>query len=202
MRLFIGSFLAYLIGSIPTGYIFARSKNIDIRQHGSGNVGATNVLRSVGRTAAVLTLTIDVLKGFVAVTLLAGMTYHSKMGLLYTQYSALLGLCVVLGHNLSIFLKFKGGKGVATTAGVLAALCTKLLLIGLIVWVIIFAITKIVSLASLVSAISIPVASYFLPYPNAVRILVVILAVLIFISHRKNILRLIKREEKPLSVKT
>jgi len=202
MKLFFAMVIAYLIGSIPTGYLFAKSKKkIDLRQHGSGNVGATNVLRTVGKRPAVLTLLIDILKGLIAVTLWAGISYSPKIGLQYPEYLAVLGLTVVLGHNFSIFLHLKGGKGVATSAGVLLALCPKLLLVGLLSWIIIFSISKIVSLASIISAIAIPVASFFFTYPAAIRFLIVVLAFLIILTHRANIQRLLKGEEKRLSVR-
>jgi len=195
--------IAYLIGAIPTGYLFAKSKkDIDLRRHGSGNVGATNVLRTVGKLAALLTLIIDIFKGFAVVTLLPKVTYDASMSVSYDQFLAALGLCVVIGHVWAIFLKFKGGKGVATSAGVLLGLCPKLLLVGLGVWILVFALSRIVSLASIIAAISIPAGSWFFGYPNAIRLMVVALAVLILVTHRSNITRLLKREEKKVSVKS
>ena len=203
MKLFLARLGAYLIGSIPTGYLFAKSKkHIDLRRHGSGNVGATNVLRTVGKLPALLTLLIDIFKGFSVVTILANMTYNLDMPLTHIQYLAILGLTVVLGHILSIFMQFKGGKGVATGAGVLLALCPKLLIIGLCAWAVVFGFSKLVSLASLIAAVTIPVASYFFEYPDEIRFLMVILAIVIMISHRSNIGKLLNKKERKFSVKS
>jgi acyl phosphate:glycerol-3-phosphate acyltransferase len=201
MRLFFAMFIAYLIGSIPTGYLFAKYKNIDLRQHGSGNVGATNVFRAVGKIAALFTLLIDAFKGFVVVTFLAEVLYSFRMNVSYPDYQVVLALCVIAGHNWPIFLSFKGGKGVATSAGVLLALCPKLLLVGFCVWLLVFIFTKIVSISSIISVITISVASYFFDYAGVVRFLAVILAVLAIARHRANIKRLIKKEEKRIIVR-
>lgn len=202
MRLLFAMFMAYLIGSIPTGHLFAKFKNVDLRRVGSGNVGATNVLRTVGKVAAFFTLLFDILKGYIAVTFLADMTYSFRMGVDYPEYLAILGLCVIIGHNWPIFLDFKGGKGVATSAGVLLRLCPKLVLLGLCIWILVFIFTKIVSLASLITAISLPVVSYFCGYEGSLKILIFILAVLLVIRHKANIQRLIKKEEHKVFVKS
>lgn len=202
MRLFLAMFITYLIGSIPTGYLIAKfTKRIDLRRQGSGNIGATNVLRVIGKLAALSTLIIDILKGFIAVTFWADMAYSFRMNITYTQYLAVLGACVVIGHSYSLFLDFKGGKGVATSAGVMLALCPRLLLIGLCVWALAFISSKIVSVSSLSAAVAIPVASYFFDYPRAIRLLVAVLAVLIIVRHKENIKRLAKKEEHRWSVR-
>ncbi len=203
MRLAFAMFVAYLIGSIPTGYIIARfTKRIDIRSQGSGNVGATNVFRTVGKIAALATLIIDIFKGFFAVTIWADMAYSAGMSVARPDYMILLGICVVLGHNYSLFLRLKGGKGVATSAGVLLALCPKLLVVGLLIWILAFAITRIVSLASVLATIAIPIGAYFFNYPVNLRIFVVALALLILISHRTNIVRLLQKKENKLNVRS
>lgn len=201
MRLFLAMFIAYLFGSIPTGYLFAKYKNVDLRNTGSGNTGATNVLRSVGKLAALLTLVIDILKGYIVVTFLADILYNFRMNITPVELEAIMGLCVVAGHNWPLFLSFKGGKGVATSAGVLLGLCPKLLIIGLCIWITVFVFTRIVSMASVISAAAIPIASYCFKYDNAIRFLVIILAVLTIIRHKQNIKRLIKKEEKRIVVK-
>lgn len=201
MRLFLAMFVAYLVGSIPTGYILARFKNIDIRTVGSGNVGATNVLRVVGKVAALFTLIIDILKGFVVVAFLAEALYTFRMNTGFMEFQAILGLVVVMGHNWPIFLSFKGGKGVATSAGVLLALCPKLLLIGLCAWLAVFGFSRIVSLSSIISAITIPVASYVFNYNVTIRLLTTVLAILMIFRHRSNIKRLVKKEEKKIIVR-
>lgn len=201
MRLFFAMIIAYLIGSIPTGYLFAKYKNIDLRNHGSGNIGATNVLRTVGRLAAFFTLSIDIIKGFVVAVFVADMLYTFRMGVNYLQFQTLLAFCVVAGHNWPVFLNFKGGKGIATSAGVLLALCPKLLFVGLCIWFLVFIFTRIVSISSMISAIVIPVASYFFQYRLSIRALTIILAFLTITRHRSNIKRIIKKEEKSIGVK-
>ena len=201
MKLFLAVVITYLVGAIPTGYLFGRLKKIDIRMHGSGNVGATNVLRTVGKLPAILTLLIDILKGLVAVTFLARLFYGWVIDLEYSKFVAILAFVVVAGHNWTIFLGFKGGKGVATTAGVLLGVCPKLLLIGLITWVIVFIFSRIVSLSSIISAVVIPVTSYLMPYANAIRIATILLGIMTIIRHKSNILRLLKGEEKRVGVK-
>jgi len=201
MRLFIAMFIAYLVGSIPTGYLFAKYKNIDLRLHGSGNVGATNVFRAVGKLAALITLIIDVLKGLIVVSVLADMLYSFRIDMGFTHYRAVLALCVVAGHNWPVFLKFKGGKGVATSAGVLLVICPKALLIGLCIWVFVFICTKIVSLASIMAAVAMPISTYFYTYSFTTRYLTIALAILLIMRHRTNIKRLISKEEKRIVVK-
>lgn len=203
MRLFLAMFVAYLMGSIPTGYLLAKAtKNIDLRKQGSGSTGATNVFRTTGKAAALLTLLIDIFKGFVVVTYLAETMYNFRIGLIYPQYLTVMGLCAISGHNWPLFLDFKGGKGVATSAGVLLGLCPKLVIVGLGIWLLAFIFTKIVSISSIVAAIAIPLASYFFEYDESVRALTIALAVLLIIRHHQNIKRLIKNEEKKINVKS
>ncbi|MCX5716167.1 MAG: glycerol-3-phosphate 1-O-acyltransferase PlsY, partial [Candidatus Omnitrophica bacterium] len=189
MGLILGGLLAYLIGAIPMGYLLTRvTKKIDIRQHGSGNIGATNVLRTAGKTAAVITLIFDILKGYFVVQFLPSL-------LQCQEYVFVLGFIVIAGHNWPVFLKFKGGKGVATSAGVLLALCPKLLLIGLAAWILVFAFTKIVSVSSIISAAAIPTAALLLQYSPNVRIFTAAVAILTILRHSENIKRLLKGEE-------
>lgn len=202
MRLFLVLLTTYLIGSIPIGYLIARyTKKMDIRKYGSGNIGATNVLRVVGKSAALVTLVLDVLKGFIVVTFWADIVYSYKMGISYQQMIVMLGFCVVLGHVTSVFLEFKGGKGVATSLGVMLAICPKLLLIGLCVWLIVFLITKIVSISSICAAFVIPFASYMFDYPVTMRFMLIGLSALIIIKHKSNMGRLIRKEERKWSVR-
>lgn len=198
MKLFLAMFIAYLIGSIPTGYLFGRYKNIDLRRYGSGNVGATNVLRAVGRLAALSTLIIDILKGFVVVTFIADMLYTFRMNVTFPQFQFILALCAVVGHNWPLFLSFKGGKGVAASAGILLALCPKLLIVGFCIWLLVFIFTRIVSVSSMISAVSIPVASYLFEYRLSIRLLTISLAILTVIRHWPNIKRIVKKEEKKI----
>ena len=147
-------FLAYLLGSLPFGYWVAKVvKNIDIRKFGSGNIGATNVARVVGKRWGILVFFLDFLKGFLAVIISIFLLPKGSFWVyLFT------GILAVSGHNWSLFLKFKGGKGVSTTLGVISGLATKYnllfspLIISIIGWILIFLIFRIVSLASLLSA--------------------------------------------------
>src|SRR3989338_5088795 len=125
MTIMMGIILAYLTGSIPTAYIFGRmSKGIDIRQHGSGNVGATNVFRVLGKWPGTVVLMLDILKGTIAAAVVPDM-----LGLTGVLHRAALALAVVCGHNWTVFLKFKGGKGVATAFGVLIGLTIRIAVI-------------------------------------------------------------------------
>lgn len=191
--------LTYLIGSIPTAYIFGRIiKGIDIRNFGSGNVGATNVYRLIGKVPAFIVLFIDALKGFAPVLLFPAIFNIDKNLLNPELTSILIGVACISGHVWMVFLKFKGGKGVATTSGVMLAIAPKVFLIALIVWVIIFLLFRYVSLASITAAISLPIASLVM---NKAFPLVLFSITICFIGtykHKSNISRLLKGEEKKL----
>ena len=144
--------LAFLLGSIPTGYLVARAKGIDIRQHGSGNIGATNVFRTLGKPLGVFVLVIDALKGFAAVWI----TLH--FGGSSAWPCILAAVAVIAGHNYTPWLGFKGGKGIATSAGVLIALMPWAVLIIAAVWFIVFPISRYVSLASIGAAATLQLA--------------------------------------------
>ncbi|MBI4336193.1 MAG: glycerol-3-phosphate 1-O-acyltransferase PlsY [Candidatus Omnitrophica bacterium] len=202
MRLVFSMFLAYLLGSIPTGYLLAMYKTkTDLRYFGSGNVGATNVLRAAGKLAALVTLIIDIMKGYLAVTLMADMLYNFRMGTNFHHFQALLSLSVVTGHNWPVFLNFKGGKGVATSAGVLLGLCPGAVMLGAVVWVAVFAFSKIVSLSSIIGAVTIAAAAYFFDYSVTVRFITVALSGLTILRHSPNIQRLLRNQEKKIGVK-
>lgn len=199
---FIACIFSYLIGSIPTGYIFGKLvKKIDIREYGSGNVGATNVFRTIGKGYGITVLVIDFLKGFLAVILLAHFIarYAPEIDLLSLyRISIMIGALSISGHIWTCFLSFKGGKGVATTAGVLLALAWPVLLLALLIWVIIFAKWRYVSLASIVSASLLPVFSIvfgkdilFIIFSSAISITGVY-------KHKSNIKRLLSGDEKKL----
>lgn len=188
--------LAYLVGSFPTSFIMARMlKGIDIRQVGSGNAGATNVLRSVGKLPALVTLIVDVAKGALVVTIVANFFYQYLEALDYDFYRSFLGLVVVCGHIWSAFLHFKGGKGVATTLGVALGLAPIVLLPSVAIWLVIFFTTNYVSLASISALIAFPVIAIAFSQPiYLIMISVVICSISIF-KHRDNIRRLLKGQE-------
>ncbi len=187
---------AYLLGAFPTSYIMARAmKGIDIRSVGSGNAGATNVLRSIGRLPAIITLVVDILKGVLVVTILAEWSYPRIDYLDYDFYRGLLGITVISGHIWSVFLKFKGGKGVATTLGVSAILAPIALGSSLLVWAAAFYLTKYVSVASIGLLVAFPILAIVFGYPFYTVLFSVAVCGIGVYKHRENIRRLINRTE-------
>ena len=188
MKLLSLSVFAFVLGSIPTGLSIAKVKGIDLRQTGSGNIGATNVLRSAGKGAAFLTLSGDMLKGAAAV-LLAG---HFLPG--QPVYQGIIGLCSILGHNFSVFLKFRGGKGVATSLGVLSIYSPQTGLFTIIIWLMTVWITKYSSLGALVSFGILPLSIVLLDTREKLPV-AVFMSLILFLRHRDNISRLMKGTE-------
>jgi glycerol-3-phosphate acyltransferase PlsY len=189
----IGSVMlfSYLIGSILTGDIVSGLKRINIRAQGSGNVGATNVFRSMGAFYGGLVLIGDALKGILAVLLanLAGKINGFDL-------AVLAGVCAITGHNWSVFAKFKGGKGIATSLGVVIALTPMSLLVILPLWLCLFIISRYVSLASILAAIAYPISAYFFYPADPYKLLfAVIIGILAVYRHKSNIVRLVKGEE-------
>jgi glycerol-3-phosphate acyltransferase PlsY len=191
----------YLLGSIPTGYLVARARGVDIRQAGSGNIGATNVFRILGKPAGIFVLLVDAAKGFAA----AGAAMHWFPGLQAvwpewlgaatttpdrTLLAAVAGVAAILGHNYTCWLGFKGGKGIATSAGVLLVLMPAALGICVAVWLVVFALSRYVSLASILAAAVLAPAVWLTrggPWLTGVAAL---LAALAIYKHRTNIRRL------------
>lgn len=193
---------SYLIGAIPAGFILTKIiKGGDIREMGSTNIGATNVLRSVGRIPALITLVFDILKGVIAVTLIAGFLYSSfDIALDFEFYRAVLGIAVISGHIWNIFLKFKGGKGVATIIGVAAVISPLSLVLSLGVWLAVFLATNYVSLGSLLFGLSFPIISAILGRSIYTTIFGVISCFIITYTHRANISRLLKGGENKVKI--
>jgi acyl phosphate:glycerol-3-phosphate acyltransferase len=179
---------SYLLGSIPTGYIVGAMAGVDIREVGSGNVGATNVARTVGKKRGLLTLIADVAKGFVPV-FIAGRLDLSQTAI------ALVAIAAFLGHLYPMFLKFQGGKGVATALGVLLALAPMATLILTAVFAVVAVSSRFVSLSSIVAALAAPIVLWSLSYSLTVIATGVFLAVMITLRHRKNIQRLLEDTE-------
>lgn len=186
--------ISYLLGNITGSYILSKLFfKEDIREKGSGNAGTTNMVRTYGMLPGVFTLLIDFAKGFFA--LLIASKIDPNLG----PYIA--GVFVVLGHVWPVFLKFKGGKGMATSGGIFLFLAPKLLVMALILIVIVCLVFKIMSLASLIAAVFIPVASLIMyPENKPMFIMSLILCVLVFYSHRSNIKRIIEGNENKLSI--
>ena len=201
LMILLGIIVAYLVGSIPTSYLMGKLFGVDVRKHGSGNVGATNVLRVLGRLPAAITLILDIGKGVFAVTLVASLFYR-KGAINLDLFRALLALAVIAGHNWTIFLKFKGGKGVATFIGVFAILLPVELIAGLSIWIITVWITKYVSLGSILLAISVPLIAAFSGKGIATVVLAVIACVIICYKHKGNINRLLMGTEHKIGEKT
>ncbi len=186
---------AYLLGSVPVGVLLAKLKGTDPRTVGSGNIGATNVMRAAGKTTGALTLVGDALKGLlpIAVALILG---ESRL------IVAAVGLAAFLGHLFPVFLKFKGGKGVATALGVYLGLDPFAVLIAVIVFVLSILKWGFVSLGSLLGVAVMPFLLYLFNAPHQYIYLVLIIGVLIFIKHRENIRRLIAGTESKITRKT
>jgi len=147
---------SFLLGSIPTGYLVARSKGVDIRRHGSGNIGATNVFRTVGKPLGVFVFAIDAIKGFAAVWF--SMQFSPAAGEVLTWAGIVAGVAVIVGHNHTPWLGFRGGKGIATSAGVLLALMPWAIFCIAVVWFVVFRISRYVSLASISASAALPVS--------------------------------------------
>ena len=202
MIIIIALLAAYVLGSIPTSYIMGKLiKGIDIRDFGSGNVGATNALRILGTKVGVFTLIIDMGKGFLAVSI-ARLIIPEPTDLIII----LTGLFAIIGHIYTIFLKFKGGKGVATSAGVFIALVPIPIAIALFVFIIAVWITKFVSLGSILAALTLFIAELVINILNSfaeleILIFTFIIAFFIIFRHKANIQRLINGNENKISFK-
>jgi glycerol-3-phosphate acyltransferase PlsY len=201
----LGLIISYFIGSIPTAYIFGRIlKGIDIRKFGSGNVGAANAMRVLGKGWGIAVLFLDVLKGFLPVVFLGDFISLKTPIISSDALRIILGLSCISGHNWTLFLKFKGGKGVAATFGVLFGLSVEIpglkLILSLMIltWLLIFLITKIVSVSSMLSAIALPV---YMALFNQSKVLIsssVILAIFIILRHKSNLKRFFRGTEPRL----
>lgn len=181
MHLWLCPAFAFLLGSVPCGLLIAKARGVDIRAHGSGNIGATNVLRVLGRKYGILCLVLDILKGFVPVVVALSLIWidgkDTSLSLAFLRewlggvestprpqaqlLHVVTGLCAILGHNFSPWLRFRGGKGIATSAGVLLGLYP-LFGVGLIllVWLVLFAVTRYVSVASMGAAVALPLLTH------------------------------------------
>ena len=192
--------VSYLLGSIPFGLILGKIfGGADVRRAGSGNIGATNVARVVGPLPGVLTLALDAGKGWLAVWL-AGRVMHADAGVMVTA-----GFFALLGHCFPVWLKFRGGKGVATAAGIFGALCPQAMLIAFVLFALVVWFWGYVSLGSLAAATAIPLLVYLLwaPHfapPNLVAVGSLVIAALVIYQHRGNIGMLARGEEPKFSL--
>jgi acyl phosphate:glycerol-3-phosphate acyltransferase len=193
--------LSYLLGSIPAGYLAGRMTGIDIRKAGSGNIGATNVTRTLGRRWGYPVFVVDFAKGALAVCVSIFLGWHVEGKATSTEiYGIVGGICCVLGHVFPVWLGFKGGKGVATSAGVLFGLMPLAAAIGLAVWVIAFELTRYVSIASIAAVMALPVAVLGLTYARntngmSLFYFTLCLAAVVIFRHRSNLARLLRGTE-------
>jgi glycerol-3-phosphate acyltransferase PlsY len=208
--------LAYLIGSIPNSIIVSKAvKGIDIRDHGSGNAGGTNVMRVLGWKYGVLVILLDALKGVVAVVLVARLHYGSMPFQNptpfddFTLVQIIAGLAAVIGHIWTIFAGFRGGKGIATALGMLLMIVTIDMLVAIGVFVIVVAVSRYVSLGSIIGAMAVPLTLIFrenvlhvnIPSYNTLLPFVIAVSLLVLYTHRKNVVRILNGSENKLSFK-
>ena len=184
--------VSFIVGSIPFGIIIAKAKGVDLNKVGSGNIGATNVLRSIGKGPAALTLLGDILKG----TLAVAMGGYFGVGL---WYQGLMGIFAILGHNFSVFLKFRGGKGVATSLGVLIIYAPTPALLTIAIWLIVAIFTRYSSLGAIISFGLLPLNIYLFDFENREKLLIAVcISVFIIMRHGDNIMRLLKGAERKI----
>jgi glycerol-3-phosphate acyltransferase PlsY len=187
---FLAILLSYLLGSVPTGlWLGLRLRGIDIREHGSKNIGATNTLRVLGKGLGALALAGDMFKGLVAVVVFGGCAAT------WSHLPLACGVAAIMGHTASVFLKFKGGKGVATSAGVFLGLAPFPMLAALAVFAVVVWFTRMVSAASISAALAFVVAIFLLGGPVPMRVIAVLVAVVIVWRHRSNMQRILNGTE-------
>lgn len=194
---------AFLLGSFPTGYLVGRAAGVDVRTQGSGNTGATNVGRVLGKKLGVLVLLVDMLKGYLAVTL--AWWYPAGVELFHgaEELGGLLGLCALLGHCFSPFLHFKGGKGVATGVGAYLAIAPFQSMLALGIFLSALRVSGYVSVGSMIAAVSIPVLMAYdrVPFSAWSIACAAACAMIVVVRHSANIRRLLKGEETPFRKK-
>jgi acyl phosphate:glycerol-3-phosphate acyltransferase len=185
--------MGYVIGATPFGLIVAKLKGIDIRQHGSGNIGATNVLRTLGKPIGITVLVLDILKGMIPVAISMWLTDN-------TVIHVATAIATILGHNYTFWLKFKGGKGIATTAGAMVFLIPIPSLFSIASWILFYKITRYVSVGSIAAALAIPICALIQAVATGkwdwpILAFCLVVCLLAIWKHRGNIRRLIKGEE-------
>ena len=192
--------LSYVLGAVPFGYLVAKAKGVNIMEEGSKNPGATNVKRVVGKGAGNLVFLLDFLKGFLAVVF-AGPIAGMLTGVPFAEFSAgeidkvVALVAAVLGHSFSVFLKFRGGKGVATAGGGMFVIMFEPSLIAIVAWVGVFYSTRYVSLASIAAAVVIMIAPWLMGFGLPLKIVATVLGLLVVIRHQANIKRLMAGTE-------
>ncbi len=183
---------AYLFGAVPFGLLVAKARGVDIRTQGSGNIGATNVFRVIGKGWGIFTFVLDALKGFVPAFFFPGLAGDGA------EWGVLFGMIAIVGHSFPIYLKFKGGKGVATSAGMLLGVAPAAVGVAFLCWVLCMVLSRYVSLSSIVAAIVVAVASWVDMRPESALVedvVLTVLSVLVIWLHRANIQRLLNGTE-------
>jgi len=207
LLIIIAIIISYLAGSIPTAYLFGRAKGIDIRRHGSGNVGATNALRVLGKGIGITVLILDILKGVIAVIVLGDIVVGLGEHMPAETVRIIIAISCICGHNWTIFLRFKGGKGIATTLGALIGLAARIPGLGFIlgilvlVWFATFIFSRIVSLSSVVATLFFPVLTIIFNQSPVVITASFILCVFSLFRHKANLARILQGKEARLSFK-
>ena len=197
MIIFITILIAFMLGSIPTGYLLVKKFcGIDIRTQGSGNIGSTNVKRIVGTKISIATQVGDIVKGVVAIALgiIASKLYELPIST--DVYLSIIAVVVILGHDYTPFLRFNGGKGVNTTMGAFILLAPIATLSGVVVYFILRATTKIVSIRSISLGVTIPIMCIILREPRPIIIATICASAIMIYRHKANIVRMVKKEEK------
>ena len=193
--------ISFLVGSLPTGYVAGMARGIDIRAAGSGNIGATNVFRVLGTTAGIAVLAVDGVKGFAAARWVPLLAERCFPGALVENLKLAAGAAAVLGHIYTCWLRFKGGKGIATSAGVGFAWAPEACAVTLALWGVVFVCTRYVSVASIVAAIVLPLAVWLFRYGTTMTLVMTALAVLAIYKHKANIRRLLDGTENRAGTK-
>jgi glycerol-3-phosphate acyltransferase PlsY len=188
----VGVIASYALGSIPTGlWLGQRLRGIDIREHGSKNIGATNTMRVLGKKLGAIALACDIAKGLIPV--LIAQRYGE-----WAYLPIVCGVAAILGHTFSFFVNFKGGKGVATSAGVFMGLAPLPMLVAVVVFGLVLALTRMVSAGSILAATAMTISVFLLPTPFPIQVLTVVVALLVIYKHRTNIQRILAGNESKI----
>ena len=193
--------LSYLFGAVPFGFLVARARGVDIRSVGSGNIGATNVFRTVGKGWGILTLLLDALKGYIPAAVFPAFLSRATGCEAGNAAPVVFACLAVAGHNWPVYLRFKGGKGIATTAGALLGIAPAALGVGVCVWVAAFVLTRYVSVASILAALAVPASAwcFYRSESLLIPIMLTVLGMAAVIRHHTNIKRLIDGTESKIT---
>lgn len=196
MNIILYTVLSYLLGAIPFGLLIAKTRGVDIRKEGSGNIGATNVFRCVGKGWGIFSFILDVLKGYIPAH------FFAQFAGVNPEYGVLFGIAAILGHTFPVYLKFKGGKGVATSAGMLLGIAPIAVGVGFVCWVVCMFLTRYVSLSSMVASVAVAITIWVRGEDGlVVNVALTFLSVLVIWLHRSNIKRLMTGTENKMGKK-